>query len=704
MTFAYRRRPLFGVAAFLFTIAPAFGAAEAPPQAVTGALSGHILNDDKTPAAGATVRLYLDVTDAVPRHWRELKSVTTGETGDYAFPDLPKAWYLVAAERDGSARTFRTFVLEAGSDLEHDFVLRKPVRSSLLVRDEAGRPLAGARLRSIGLRDENGEFWLRTRQEWETFTNKIPAPSDETGRIDLPELPEGAVLTEATIDHPDLAPAEVKGAPARPGVIAEAALRPGVAVALKVAGDGRGERPAGAEIRLLRDEIRHPSSIYYHRLPIDAEGAIRFTVEPGRYQLVWLSHEDFHFTPIYSADVRKGESLRVGESGRHEFLFVPRRKVAVRGWVVDAEGDPVSDADIQGEIPNVGPDGRVPEGQDPWAHAGWGKTDANGEYTVSLAAGRARISFYKEGQLPEERYSEFEVSADGPATAPEIRVRAMPKIAGVVQDGQGRPVPGAVVRLRGLLRGMTPTKTDENGRFELSPPSIPADPETEEPRPVQSLVAFHPYERLAARTDVRLDDPDSLEEVVLMLAPHEPGALVDDFREELTPYERGELNEVGRVAERAARTLRGQPAPDLDGTWLNVEPPADGLAAFRGKYVLLDFWFIGCGPCHADFPSVKLLHDLYKDHGLVVIAVHDNSATPETVREFAEKEGMTVPILVDEPDGRTNARYEGRGLSGYPSHILIAPDGTILDDDTTTPSPSLRTYKIELLRELLLGQ
>ncbi len=46
----------------------------------------------------------------------------------------------------------------------------------------------------------------------------------------------------------------------------------------------------------------------------------------------------------------------------------------------------------------------------------------------------------------------------------------------------------------------------------------------------------------------------------------------------------------------------GQIPPDLtEGTWLNSQ--ATSLKDFKGKYVLLDFWFIGCGPCEAELPQ-----------------------------------------------------------------------------------------------------
>src|SRR4029453_3705701 len=103
---------------------------------------------------------------------------------------------------------------------------------------------------------------------------------------------------------------------------------------------------------------------------------------------------------------------------------------------------------------------------------------------------------------------------------------------------------------------------------------------------------------LAARLDVRLDSAD---DVVLKLQPHDPGRLLTDFTTDLSEWEQGRPS-LQRAKEQEAISLRGKPAPELDGVlWLNIDRPSSSLADLRGKYVLLDFWSIGCGPCHADF-------------------------------------------------------------------------------------------------------
>ena len=154
----------------------------------------------------------------------------------------------------------------------------------------------------------------------------------------------------------------------------------------------------------------------------------------------------------------------------------------------------------------------------------------------------------------------------------------------------------------------------------------------------------------------------------------------------------------------AAISLRGQAPPEIDSSlWLNTNDRTLKLDDLRGKYILLDFWFTGCGPCHGDFPSVKLVHELYKDRGVQVIGVHNNSSTPEAVREHVAKIGLPFPVAVDHPDGRTIARFEEHGVPhGYPDYMLISPEGKVLLDDRTIPHPSLRAYKLEIIRKLVL--
>jgi cytochrome c biogenesis protein CcmG, thiol:disulfide interchange protein DsbE len=59
-----------------------------------------------------------------------------------------------------------------------------------------------------------------------------------------------------------------------------------------------------------------------------------------------------------------------------------------------------------------------------------------------------------------------------------------------------------------------------------------------------------------------------------------------------------------------------QPAPDFsvaDGT------TSIHLASYRGKVVLLNFWWSQCGPCIAELPSLEQLH--HDDPNLAIVGV-----------------------------------------------------------------------------------
>jgi thiol-disulfide isomerase/thioredoxin len=143
------------------------------------------------------------------------------------------------------------------------------------------------------------------------------------------------------------------------------------------------------------------------------------------------------------------------------------------------------------------------------------------------------------------------------------------------------------------------------------------------------------------------------------------------------------------------RSLFGKPAPELRSIkgWKNGGPVT--LAGLRGKVLLLDFWGSWCGPCNVAMPKVMALHDKYRDRGLVVIAVHDDSVS--SIAEMDQKwekirkdlwDGRDFPFVVA-LDGGGSVRVAGTGkylrgattaayfINGFPTTLLVGRDGKV---------------------------
>ncbi|MEM9998154.1 MAG: TlpA disulfide reductase family protein, partial [Bacteroidota bacterium] len=99
----------------------------------------------------------------------------------------------------------------------------------------------------------------------------------------------------------------------------------------------------------------------------------------------------------------------------------------------------------------------------------------------------------------------------------------------------------------------------------------------------------------------------------------------------------------------------------------------------RGSTVLLDFWTTWCGPCIAEMPALNELHaDLAGQPGIVFLSVNADAVTTggdaEAVRTMAENAALAYPILFDEAETSLVARF---GVRGYPTKLLVEPDGTV---------------------------
>jgi len=240
-----------------------------------------------------------------------------------------------------------------------------------------------------------------------------------------------------------------------------------VTVALHIPTDPPAPRIAGAVIDLRREPFDDPSTILDEEVEFDASGTARLTVAPGDYSWLLLQQRDFYVTPAYSADHRKKNWLRI-EQGRNQGLhFEVRRKVRVAGRVIEADtGKPLRGMSLKGELSNGVLRGWDDPPADLWSFAGWAETDEQGRFTIDLAAGLARVSFHGNDFMADREFYEVSVASDGSTVIPDIKVRPLRKVVGVVRNPDGTPASRAVVRLRGkAVNGHQPVLTDGAGRF-----------------------------------------------------------------------------------------------------------------------------------------------------------------------------------------------------------------------------------------------
>ena len=669
-----------------------------PPKAPSSArIAGRILDPSGKPVAGVIVRLRLLDTD--PREWKEQRAaVRTGSAGGFEFEKLPDGWFVITAEAAGFAEAFRTTQLEAGQQLAVDLSLGKPAVATIVVRDEAGRPVAKARVRTLSQRGANGKFAISAIEQ-EAFGIAF-GTRDESGRLRLPPLPVGSTIN-VILDHDHFAPITLEDAVVKPDVFLKVALHRGVGLTLEFKPEALGRQISEIEFDLRHQPFKHPSTIVNHRIPVQ-NGRAKVMVDAGNYRLLWLKHRDYLVTPWYQPNIVEESFLKIEPGTNNVLTFQVLPKVTVKGRALDqATGKPIAGASIHGEIQIRAPREAGKTFSGDWMHADWATTDKEGRYTLRLAAGAARVSLQESNFYTKETYFNCDVAKDGSTVVPEIAALRMPKVRGQVIGPDGRPAGHTVVRFRGKLEPIQPTVTDSQGRFELEIPWIPV--EKGKRVLAHPLVAFHAYEPLGARAEIRLDRPETLSNVTLLLGPEPYERQLAEVDGDMSPWERGDLSSPER-RKLAHPELRGQPAPELAcPVWLNTPRAQNRLADFRGRYVLLDFWTVWCGPCHADFPSVKLAQELYHDHGFAVIGVHDNSVPPDAIRKHMASQKIDFPVAIDAPDGRTLRAYGPPGVVGYPTYLLLGPAGTILRSDNRLPGPGLRSFKLEIIRACLFG-
>lgn len=111
-----------------------------------------------------------------------------------------------------------------------------------------------------------------------------------------------------------------------------------------------------------------------------------------------------------------------------------------------------------------------------------------------------------------------------------------------------------------------------------------------------------------------------------------------------------------------------------DADLYDLEGNVHHLADFKGKYIMLDFWSRGCGPCIMALPEMKEVAEMYKDR-LTIISL--SSDTKKGWEAASKSHEMTWQNLSDLKG--TNGLYAKYGVRGIPNYIFISPEGRIIE-------------------------
>ncbi len=114
----------------------------------------------------------------------------------------------------------------------------------------------------------------------------------------------------------------------------------------------------------------------------------------------------------------------------------------------------------------------------------------------------------------------------------------------------------------------------------------------------------------------------------------------------------------------------GSPAPDY--AYVDKNGNTVRISDFRGKWVLLDFWGSGCGPCIMAIPELAALSREMQDK-LVVVSI--NLDRESVWKKVSKEHGITWTDWND-PKGASGG-VRAYGTAGLPTFVLVSPEGTV---------------------------
>lgn len=157
------------------------------------------------------------------------------------------------------------------------------------------------------------------------------------------------------------------------------------------------------------------------------------------------------------------------------------------------------------------------------------------------------------------------------------------------------------------------------------------------------------------------------------------------------------VRHVGENAKRRAEMMGKEPpawqAKDFDGLEYSSEK-------LRGKVVVLDFWYRGCGWCLRAMPQMRQLADDFKGKDVVILGVNIDD-DPEDARFVIKRFKLNYPSLDFAKLSTEKNRHPLLSWTfGYPTLLVIDKEGKLADIHVGY-SPVLRHEVTESIKKAI---
>jgi cytochrome c biogenesis protein CcmG/thiol:disulfide interchange protein DsbE len=123
--------------------------------------------------------------------------------------------------------------------------------------------------------------------------------------------------------------------------------------------------------------------------------------------------------------------------------------------------------------------------------------------------------------------------------------------------------------------------------------------------------------------------------------------------------------------KKAVTPLQDRPAPAITGTTL--DGAAYDLDAYRGRWVVVNFFATWCVPCQREHPELRTFASRHLQAGdaeVVSVVFQDE---PNKVRDYFRDNGGGWPVITSD-EGRIALDYS---VTGVPESFLIDPAGIV---------------------------